>query len=168
MIPANSVVADHERHRCLLSVGEGRHGCLGQDDIVDDRIEVAAEFGMRAVDLVELLGIHRPETFELPIGGTDRQRGEVDPRCLGRLEVERRPSEVQPAATVARALCDRPVEEPASTLRGHEVEHRFTASRFPEDRDLVRVTTERRNVVAYPLERGDLVEQAVVARHTIG
>ena len=60
------------------------------------------------------------------------------------------------------------MEQTTSARCGHQVEHCLTASRLAEDGDVVGIAAEHGNVVAHPLERCNLVEEAVVARHAIG
>jgi hypothetical protein len=64
----------------------------------------------------------------------------------------------------AAALHDGALEEALRELRGEQDEHVLAAGRLSEDRDVRRVAAEGRDVGLHPLERGDLVERAEVAR----
>jgi len=46
-------------------------------------------------------------------------------------------------------------------------EHGAAARRFAEDRDLVGIAPERRDVVLHPLQRRELVHEPVVAPHVV-
>ena len=60
------------------------------------------------------------------------------------------------------ALGDGPPEQALGPGHGQERADAHGAGRLAEDRDVGRVAAEGRDVVAHPLERGDLVEQAEV------
>ncbi len=60
------------------------------------------------------------------------------------------------------ALRDGPAEEPGRPRHGQQRGDRSTTRRLAEDRHPVRVAAEGPDVVAHPLQRGDLVEQAPV------
>ena len=62
-----------------------------------------------------------------------------------------------------RRLSDDAVEQPGRGRRDEQVHRRQRAGRLPGERDPVGVAAERRDVVADPAQRGDLVEQAPVA-----
>ena len=54
------------------------------------------------------------------------------------------------------------MEQLLSRWGRHEGEHAASACRFTKDRHIVGVTTEACRVVAHPLQRGELIEQANV------
>src|SRR5262249_10225167 len=65
------------------------------------------------------------------------------------------------------ALADRPVEKTLAERTGHEEIDAPRAGRFTEDRDVPRIAPELGDVLLYPLERGDLVQQPIVARRSV-
>ncbi len=62
------------------------------------------------------------------------------------------------------ALGDRGLEEPACAGRAEQGADTGRAGRLAEHGDVIRVAAERADAFAYPFERGDLVEDAGVAR----
>ncbi len=62
------------------------------------------------------------------------------------------------------AFADRAMDQPLGKRRDHQRAHRKRPGRLAEDRDLARVAAKGRDVVVHPLQRGHLIEQAVVAR----
>ena len=76
----------------------------------------------------------------------------------GKLRREERPR---------HALRDGPAEEPGCLRQGQQRGDRSATRRLAEDRHPVRVAAEGPDVVAHPLQRGDLVEQAPVGRGAV-
>ena len=56
------------------------------------------------------------------------------------------------------------MEQAARQRRQHQQSDILRAGRLPEDRDVVGIASEVRNVRLHPLQRGDLVHDAVIAR----
>jgi hypothetical protein len=127
-----------------------------------------AELRMHPVHLVEHLRSGGAQAAELIAGATDRELGELRTDLLGGRGVERSSPQMQPASAVTRALRDGEVEQAARPRRGHQVEHRLAPGGLTEDGDTSGITPERSDVVADPFEDGDLIEEAVVARHVVG
>ena len=65
---------------------------------------------------------------------------------------------------IGAALADRLLEQALRQRRCHQRADRERSRRLAEDRDVVGIAAEGRDVLLHPLQRGDLIQQAVVAR----
>jgi hypothetical protein len=65
------------------------------------------------------------------------------------------------------ALRDGSAEQPGRPRHGQQRGDRTSTRRFAEDRHPVRIAAEGPDVLAHPVQRGDLVEQAPVGRGTV-
>ena len=80
-----------------------------------------------------------------------------------RLLVRHRPR----AADAGAAVRDGALEESLRERRRGQAVHGARAGRLPGDRHAGRVAAERRDVVVHPSQRGNLIEQPVVARRVV-
>src|SRR5207253_2466536 len=68
---------------------------------------------------------------------------------------------------LSRALHYRFLEEPSGKRRCYQTTDIQSASRLAEDRHVVRVAAEISNILLYPSESENLIEQSIVARAVI-
>ena len=64
-------------------------------------------------------------------------------------------------------FADGPGEQAARLGAGHQRDDTQCTGGFPGDRDLLGIATEGCNVVLHPVQRGDLIEEAIVARQML-
>ncbi|MCY1175444.1 hypothetical protein D9M73_156830 [compost metagenome] len=151
---------DQQRHRCLSARGEGRDHLLGQHAPVD-RAPGAIAHARRSIG--QRLRI---DAAQRPHVGCLQCSGQHLPRPLARGRSVHRLAEFGHRDHVA-ALDNRPREEAARQRRFEQVHHAQPASRFARDRHPGRIPAESRDIGLHPLQRRNLVEQAVIARHML-
>ncbi len=155
------VRAAHDRHGCRQVRGDRLKWVRGKCPAVDDRRVAQGDVGLSRSaaehrddaldgDLLQLFRARRrdAEPLEQDLGGLDRARRlERGDRGVGQ-----------------RAHDDGAVEQ--ALRRRHRRQHRglAAAARLAEYRDVLRAAAEGVDVVADPLERGDQVEHAEIAR----
>ena len=60
------------------------------------------------------------------------------------------------------------MDQTLGEIRSHQKRRARASGRLPKDGDAARIATERRDVAADPTERGDLIQQAIVAGAAVG
>jgi hypothetical protein len=159
-------VADEEFDVAAGAVGQGLPRCDGQDLAVDGREEDRSVRGPApALRPLVHLGADRVSGGGQLAWGNAGQVGHRGPQpqlggaggsdVRGKLRREER---------ARRTLRDCPAEEPGRTVHRQQRGDRSPTRRLAENGDPVRVAAEGPDVVAHPLESGDLVEQAPVGR----
>ena len=71
------------------------------------------------------------------------------------------------ASPRSSAFDDGAVEQPRRQGRDHHALDILRTGRLAPYGDIARIATERGNIVAYPAQRGDLVQQAVISRRSV-
>ena len=130
--------------------------------------ETRQDFGCRsAVD--QLLGGKRPQRRErLGVVALDAQRARIGDRAMfGFVEQGQRQDRLA-CRGHARRLQDRALEQAARQPRDHVRHDRTAAGRFAEERHLLRIAAEQRDVALDPLQRGELIQIAIVAARIAG
>ena len=155
------VGADRDRHRVVAAGADRGLGLLDERDAVDHRAvgrgrQRAHRLRVGAEDRVDGGGAEARRA----IAGA-RQRG--GDRVGGGLGLGAGVEELARAA-----LDERAVEQPRRARRREQRAGVARAGRLAEHQHGVRVSAERRDVVADPAQRGELIERAVVADRAVG
>ena len=150
------IAPQQQRHLCLLAAGHAGRGWLAQEPAVEIDVGVAVLLARGLQQAVRRQRTQRGQRvgIEMP-----RERLAA---ALHRRQRHRRDRRDQGAA-----FADRAGEQPARQRRGHQRAHRDRTGRLAGDRHLRRITAESGDVGAHPAQRGDLVEQAIIARRVL-
>ena len=100
----------------------------------------------------------RRDRAQLPGSG----RGAVHAERRGHLDRDAAGLRAGAARDSVGALHDAALEQAACLRRSEQGEHALAAGGLAEDRHVAGIAAEGGDVVAYPLQRGDLVEQAEI------
>ena len=162
--------ADHDVDAARRARLDTREDCVRNNVAVDHRTEWADQEGIAAPH-------GRADVFD-----AERRRGADHPVHRHRRESVGRCIDVQQLREVCgvarrrldllgshRRSADRDcsAKQSRSGRHGEQMLHGDAARRLPEDRHVVGVATERRNVVAYPAQRRHLILKTEVAGHAV-
>ena len=151
--------AHHHRHPVVLATGVDLPRLVGQVPAVDHGLRTVGPPGAagRGQHVLGRSGPHCGGDFS--DGGILRDAQLVGQQHAAPLRL----LQALERSEATGGLTDRAMEQTSRQRRRDQAADAHGARRLAEDRHSLRVATERRGVVPHPLERRDLVEQAVVA-----